>query len=342
MPRSGRRRARAESWRCHRRAGIVIFGICAAVVGLSPVTIRGEGQGLSDRDLAAPVSTVVPLWPQDDLAAVTREIIVLDSPDDPNAIKRLVLRPSLVLYRPAPGQSNHRAVLVIPGGAYRRLYLTRGGYDFADFLVAHGYTVGLLRYRMARPAETGAGKPLPLIDAERGLRLLRSRAAELGCDQQRIGLVGSSAGGHLAGSCAAFGDDGNPQAADSVERVSSRPYFLVLHSPLISMDAAVINPTMRADFLGKAPSAALVRQYSLEEQVGPRWPPTLLVSTRDDRLYPNTARLVPALQRAGRPADTLIFERGGHTPGLFELPVPLREWPRQWLEWMDARYSSPR
>jgi len=334
--------ARDESRPRPRGGGILIFGLFAAVVGLGPAPVRGDGPGLSDRDLAAPAATVVPLWPQDDLAAVTREVIVLDRPDDPNAIKRRVLRPSLILYRPAPGQSNHRAILVVPGGAYRRLYLTRGGYDFADFLVDHGYTVGLLFYRMPRPAETGAGKPLPLLDGERALRLLRSRAAGLGCDPLRIGAVGSSAGGHLVASCAAFGDDGDPQAADPVERLSSRPDFLVLHSPLISMDSAVISPTMRADFLGQAPSPALVRRYSLEGQTTSRWPPTLLVSARDDRLYPNTARLVPALQRAGRPADTLIFERGGHTPGLFELPVALREWPRQWLEWMDARYPSPR
>ena len=289
-----------------------------------------------------PSSTVLPLWPQDDLAAVTREIIVLDNPDDPNAIKRVILRPSLVIYQPRRDQSNHKGILVVPGGAYRRLYLTRGGYDFADFLVAHGYTVALLKYRMSNPTQSGAGTPLPIVDALRAVRLLRSRAAALGVDPHRIGVVGTSAGGHVAAGCAAFGDDGDPNAADSIGRFSSRPDFLVLHSPVISMDPAIMGQSIRVGLLGENPDPRMAERYSLEKRVGRKWPPTLIVVARDDRLSPvNSYRLISAIKQAGLPVDSLIYDHGGHAFALANLRPPLTEWPQKWLDWMQAQTGTP-
>jgi acetyl esterase/lipase len=194
---------------------------------------------------------------------------------------------------------------------------------------------------MADPERTGAGVPLPIADGLRAMRLLRSEAVRFGAHPHWIGLVGTSAGGHIAASCAAFGDAGNPNSADPVERVSSRPDFLILHSPVISVEPGLMSAGIRAGLLGPHPEPRMVERYTLYKQVGRNWPPTLLVFARNDTIPTlNSYRLIDAIKREGRPVDTLIYDEGGHAFALQNLTGPRAEWPQKWLEWMQAQIRA--
>ena len=315
-----------------------------ALAALSSATLPGKTitHNVIDHDPEVSASsTVVPLWPQDDLASVTREIIVVDEPDDPNMIKCGVVRPSLTLYRPRRGTANGAALVIIPGGGYRRLYMTAGGYDFANFLVAHGYTVGLVKYRMTDPKQKLPELPLPIADSLRAVRLLRSLADSLKINPHWIGVVGTSAGGHAAAACAAFGDRGHPTSADPVERVSSRPDFVILHSAVISMEPARQPAANRIGLLGNHPSPEEIVRFSLEKQVGKDWPPTLVVAARDDTLTAgNSEPMIAAIRQAGRSVETLVYDEGGHAFSFHNLQGPRAGWPEKWLAWMQSQTTQ--
>jgi len=258
------------------------------------------------------------------------ETVVHDSPDDPYAIKVRVERPSLTIYQPAEGRRNHVAVIVCPGGGYGRLYLTRGGIDYALFLSAHGYTAALLKYRLPRPDETtGNADPLPLQDAEQAMRVLRRRSSEYDLNPHWIGMSGTSAGGHVAACCAAFGD------------AETRPDFLILSSAVISLEPDIGHKGSRLNLLGPHPRPEDIERYSIERQVNATWPPTLVVVARNDPIpAENSFRLTAAIRAAGRSVLPLTYNEGGHAFALFQLKPPLTEWPDRWLHWMaDLTYG---
>ena len=250
-------------------------------------------------------------------------------------------KPTITLFR-AAGPGPHPAVIIAPGGAYAFLAMTYEGRDVAVYLNSVGLTAFVLRYRLA-PYRY----PIELDDAQRAIRLVRTRAAEFGIDPGRLGMVGFSAGGHLAATAGTHFDAGNPSASDPVDRQSSRPDFLILGYPVISFQQNVLAATdvLRANggsgrnLLGDNPDPKLLTDLSDELQVTPQTPPTFLYQSSSDQTVPvaSSVAFYLALRKAGVPAELHTFEKGAHGGGL-ALGDPARGmWPTLLVNWLRGR-----
>jgi acetyl esterase/lipase len=241
--------------------------------------------------------------------------------------------PTISLYRPA-GASSGAAFVVCPGGGYGRL-ADHEGHDVALWLNRIGVTAVVLKYRLGPRYH----HPAPLQDVSRAIRTVRARAKEWGTDPARIGIIGFSAGGHLASTIATGFDAGNPGAVDPVERFSSRPDVAVLAYPVISMEEGITHAGSRSNLLGPNPSAELVQELSTERRVTDRTPPTFLFHTADDAgvLVENSVRFAAALRAAKVPYELHVFETGRHGVGLAPDNPVLSAWPRLLENWLRTR-----
>ena len=207
-----------------------------------------------------------------------------------------------------PADPNGAAVIICPGGGYGGLVTGAEGHGIARWLDRHHVTGIVLEYRLPR-----GDHRLPLADAQRAIRWVRSHAADWGLDPHRVGILGFSAGGHLASTAATHFDDGNPASTDPVERPSCRPDFAILVYPVVSM-TALGHAGSRANLLGPDPSPDLVASYSNERQVTERTPPIFLAHAVDDTaVSPENSRLLHrALRDHGVPTEYLELPNGGH------------------------------
>lgn len=245
-----------------------------------------------------------------------------------------VSEPTLTVYGPAAGMANGTAVVICPGGGYVRLSVDHEGTNYANWLASLGVTSFVLKYRMKE-----FGHPAPLQDVLRAVRLVRSRAAEWGLNPARIGVIGSSAGGHLAASAGTLFDHALGRTGAALDAISARPDFMILLYPVITMEGAVVHAGSRKALLGDAPSPALLHLMSVETQVSAATPPTLLIHTQADKSVPveNSILFYQALTRAGVPAEMLLFEQGGHGVGLRSGLGTTSDWPRRAEEWLRDR-----
>lgn len=245
-------------------------------------------------------------------------------------------KPNLIIY-PAPTQTNTGAAVVIcPGGGYGNLAMAHEGHDIAKWLNSFGVTGVICDYRHRGK---GYGHPAPLQDAQRAIRTVRARGAEWGVNPQRIGILGFSAGGHLASTAATHFDAGETDAADTIQRVSCRPDFAVLCYAVIAFDEPYTHKGSQANLLGKDAAAELVRSLSNEKQVTPQTPPTFLWHTDEDTGVPpdNSIAFYSALKKAKVPAELHVFARGRHGLGL-ALDVPgTNQWSKLCEAWMNQR-----
>jgi acetyl esterase/lipase len=241
--------------------------------------------------------------------------------------------PSVTYYRAR--QPNGTAVIVAPGGAYSNLASNHEGRQVANYLNAMGVTTFVLKYRLGPRYR----HPVELGDAQRAIRLVRARAQELGLAPDRIGMMGFSAGGHLTATAGTHFDAGRSGASDPIERVSSRPDFLVLGYPVISFDPAIAHGRSARNLLGNAPDPKLVEYLSNDLQVTPETPPTFLFHTNaDTTVVPeNSVRFYLALRRAKVPAEMHIFETGPHGVGLALHDPALSAWPTLLTTWLRGR-----
>ena len=222
--------------------------------------------------------------------------------------------PSVLVYRPNPEKVNGASVLICPGGAYGFLALSQEGIPSAQWFASLGITAFLLQYRHG----TRHPHPQPSDDATRALRWIRQQAPVFGLSPHKIGIVGFSAGGHLASTIGTHFDSGKPQATDSLSRISSRPDFMVLIYPVVSMKKGITHVGSRNNLLGMNPPLELIRHLSNETQVSPQTPITFLVHSSDDRTVPveNSLLLYKALKKMGISTEMHIFEKGDHGYGL--------------------------
>jgi acetyl esterase/lipase len=244
-------------------------------------------------------------------------------------------KPTLSIYRPTV-PANGTAVVVCPGGGYRNLAIDHEGDQIARWLNSIGIAAFVLKYRLG----PNYHHPIELGDAQRAIRMVRSRAAEFGVAGDRIGIWGFSAGGHLASSAATHFDGGNSGAEDAVERVSSRPDFAVLTYPVITLtEEAYVHKGSRTNLLGDSPDAATVRLMSNELQVTPQTPPTFLVHSSEDKAVPpeNSVLFYLALRKAGVAAEMHIYEKGPHGFGLGWSDLTLSSWPTRLADWFRGR-----
>lgn len=245
--------------------------------------------------------------------------------------------PTLTAYLPEPGTASGAAIVICPGGGYGGLAGHEGN-DYALFLNRAGVTAFVLKYRLG---SHGYRHPAMLHDAARAVRWVRSHAAEYAVDPKRVGIMGSSAGGHLASTLMTHFDAGDPQAGDPVERQSSRPDLGVLCYPVITMEAYG-HAGSRRNLLGDYPSADLIRHLSNEQQVSPGTPPAFVWHTWEDQAVPvrNALEFAAALERSGVPFDLHVYKAGRHGIGLGTRP-PAFEQPHPWagdlLFWLKGQ-----
>jgi acetyl esterase/lipase len=242
-------------------------------------------------------------------------------------------KPNLTIYPPAKPSGS--AVIVCPGGGYQMLAMDHEGKQIAEYLNRLGIAAFVLKYRLGPRYH----HPAPLQDAQRAIRYARSHAADYGIRPDRIGIWGFSAGGHLASTAGTHFDAGTPSAADPIARVSSRPDFMILAYPVISLGSEYAHAGSRRNLLGENPDPALVENLSNEKQVTPQTPPAFLFHTNADRGVPpeNSVLFYLALRRAGVPAEMHIYERGDHGVGLAPKDPVLSTWGDRLADWLKLR-----
>ena len=245
-----------------------------------------------------------------------------------------VSEPTLTVYPASYDRPARTAVIICPGGGYEFLSFTREGHQYAQWLSGLGVTAFVLKSRLS-----GYGHPAPLQDVLRAVRLVRSQAAKYGVAPDRIGVMGSSAGGHLAASASTLYDNPAGRAGDALDAVSARPDFAILMYPVIAMEAPVTHQGSRNALLGAAPPQQLVELMSVHKQVTAATPPTLLFHSQDDGLVPaeNSILYFQALTRARVPAELHVFELGGHGMAMRPGQGTASDWPRRAEEWLRAR-----
>lgn len=279
-------------------------------------------------EAAAPL--VIPLWPEGVPGAKAL------GPERITEGERIgnISEPTLTVYSPAFDRPNGTAVIIAPGGGYGFVSYMREGAQYANWLGTLGVTSFVLKYRLAE-----FGHPSPLQDVLRAVRLVRSRAAEFKIDPARIGVMGSSAGGHLAASAGTLFDHPAGRTGAALDAVSARPDFLILMYPVITMTDPSVHAGSRQALLGANPSPDMIQLMSVEKQVTAATPPTLLIHTQEDQTVPveNSILFFQALTKAHVPAEMYLFEHGSHGMGMKAEFGTASDWPARAAEWLRGR-----
>jgi acetyl esterase/lipase len=244
-------------------------------------------------------------------------------------------KPSLTPYLVPAGRGVGSAVIVCPGGGYGGLATEKEGTQFAQWFNSIGVSAFVLKYRLGPKYH----HPIELGDAQRAIRMVRARAEEFRVQPDRIGIMGFSAGGHLASTAGTHLQPVNTVPGDPIDRASSRPDFLVLGYPVISFTTSYVHRGSMRNLLGDSPDPKLVELMSNELQVTPQTPPTFLFHTNADTGVPpeNSVLFYMALRKAGVPAELHIYERGPHGVGLAQTDEALSSWPGRLAAWMRVR-----
>ncbi len=244
-------------------------------------------------------------------------------------------RPTLTIYPTFGPKGPTGAVIVLPGGGYTWLATNHEGREIANWLNAMGITAFVLRYRLGPKYH----HPVELGDAQRAVRMVRARAKEFAVSPDKIGVMGFSAGGHLASTAETHFDAGNAQASDPIDRVSSRPDFAVLCYPVISFVSEYSHAGSGENLLGKNAKPELLKELSNELQVTQETPPTFLWSSSTDTVVPpeNSVAFYLALHKAGVPAELHIFAEAPHGVGLDLQDEAVGEWGMLLRNWLKGR-----
>lgn len=234
---------------------------------------------------------------------------------------------------PAPGKT---AVLICPGGGYSHLAWDKEGVKPALFFNDNGIDAFVLNYRLNNSRQEGHRFPDQYNDVTRALRMIRARAAEWNIDPAKTGVMGFSAGGHLASTAATILQDAEPRSGDPLKRWSSRPAFAILIYPVITMDTVFAHRGSRTMLLGPTPEPSLADALSTEKRVTAATPPTFLALADDDKTVvpQNSIAFYQALKRNKVPASMLIFDHGGHGFGMMPNDPVLSQWPLLCIEWL--------
>lgn len=241
-------------------------------------------------------------------------------------------KPTLTIYRPK-GKGNGTAVIICPGGAYAILAAGHEGSDVARAFTNAGVTAFVLRYRLPREDCMTDKAFVPLMDAQQAIAFVRNHGAEFGVDIHKVGIMGFSAGGHLASTAGTHFDPVRKELSGT----NLRPDFMILIYPVVSFNDSLAHIGSRDNLLGKNPDQKLVHFFSNEEQVTPQTPPTFLVHASDDDgvLPENSIRFYQALLKNKVSAELHLYEHGGHGFGLHN-PTTKEDWFKSCVEWMRS------
>lgn len=245
--------------------------------------------------------------------------------------------PQITVY--APDKPNGVGILVAPGGSWCRVVLDKEGSALASFFNARGYTLFVMTYRMPGDGHE-EGADAPLADVQRAMRVIRASAREWKLDPARLGVLGFSAGGHVAASLGTRHDDAVYAPLDAVDECSTRPAFMALVYPVITMQGEHYHPGSRHELLGDNPDEEQIQRYSLEARVTRDAPPTFLLHAADDPAVnvENSLAMYSALRRAGVPVEMHLFERGKHGFGIRDAQgLPVAVWPELMMNWIAEK-----
>ena len=252
-------------------------------------------------------------------------------------------KPNLTVHMAA--KPNGAAVVICPGGGYGNLANDHEGKQVAEYFNGLGVHAFVLQYRIAKDDRKGPLGKAPLLDAQRAIRMVRSMAAEKKFDPQRVGLMGFSAGGHLASTAGTHFDDGDQAASDPIDRISCRPDFLILAYPVISMEQGVTHGGSRRNLFGDKPTDEQIAEFSNDRKVTDKTPPTFLFHTNEDTAVvpENSVRFYLACKKAKVPVELHIYEKGRHGVGLGRDPkwtggeTSTGTWPDRLSDWLKSR-----
>ncbi|MFN3808399.1 alpha/beta hydrolase [Asticcacaulis sp.] len=307
------------------------FIIAAAFLATPPAAMA-----LQQASALAPKMTEVPLYGD---APIPNSNPVADT--ETGAQKgwiQNVSRPALQIYLPSPAKATGTSVLIIPGGGYAGLTFDYEGVQQAHYFIDHGIAAFVLKYRLPSDATMEDKSIGPLQDAQQGLRYIRLNASSWNLDPARVGVVGFSAGGHLASTLATHFQKAY---APNPENVNLRPDFQVLVYPVISMDAKITHMGSRTALLGASPSDFQIEAFSSDRNVTTATPPALILHAADDQLVDldNSLAYLESLRHAGVPVEARIFSKGQHG---FPL-LPRSTWQGAIMDWITANgWLSPR
>jgi acetyl esterase/lipase len=313
-----------------------VLGLGAAT--LATMAARAESMK-PDGSLSTDPTETIPLWPATPPGGegVHLTARIVERSPDPNAYHDRYVdsvgMPILIVFRPS--RPDGSAILLCPGGGYVRTVIDKEAFESARRFNAAGITVFVLRYRL--PGEGWANRSdVPLQDAQRALRLIRSYADHYGIDSSRVGILGFSAGGHVVASLITRHADTVYSVSDAADRIDARPAFAGLMYPVVTMGDGTHGGS-RAMLLGANPSPQAIAEYSCERHVASAVPPTFLCLARDDEAVPplaNGLAMYEALAAAKIPSELHVFQEGGHGFGIrLAAGKPCASWPDLFLKW---------
>ena len=293
--------------------------------------------------LTAPILTaqnsIIPLWPKDKIPnhIDSDEMEVIVEGDDLVRISR-VQEPTIEVYLPAKANATGQAMLIFPGGGYQILAYDWEGTDIAKFLNGKGIAGIVVKYRLPSSVSQNDKHLVPLIDAQRAVRLVRSMAKDFNIEANKIGAIGFSAGGHLASTLGTHFNEKVYQPLDEIDTLSARPDFLALCYPVVSFKQMITHKGSRKNLSSEKSEPSITEYFSNEEQVTSDTPPTFLMHAQDDAVVPveNSLAFFQALKDKGVLGTMHIYPTGGHGFSLARDNPHLRGWTERLFEWMEA------
>lgn len=239
----------------------------------------------------------------------------------------------LFVYFADKSKNTGAAVVICPGGGYWVEAIDHEGFRIAEYLKSQGITAIVLKYRLPY-----GNSEIPLTDGLQAMRYVRSKAAEWKIDPNKIGIAGASAGGHLASTVGTHFTLGDPNATDPLQKISSRPDFMLLLYPVISLDEKITHIGSRINLIGKTNDWKVASEFSNELHVTKDTPPTFFVLADDDHgVSPeNSIRFYLALKKYDIPAEMHIYAKGGHGFGMKKLDLPTAQWPGVFVQWLKV------
>lgn len=246
--------------------------------------------------------------------------------------------PHIDHYTAAPDKKTGEAILICPGGGYAHLATGHEGKDIAEFFTAQGYDAIVLHYRLNDGEQKGTRFPGQYNDVTNAMRLVKSKAAAWKLDPEKIGVIGFSAGGHLASTLTTMIIPANPNAKNELEKWSSRPAFSVLVYPVISMSEDFRHKGSTVNLLGPNASKEMMDSLSTDKRVTAQTPPTFLVHSTDDKVVPveNSWAFYSALKKNNISASLHIYDHGGHGYGMAPTDPVLNSWPGLCIQWLQG------
>ncbi len=280
---------------------------------------------------------VIPLWEQSQIPNYQKSDGQEKYPERNIIWIENVQEPALEIYTPSERNANGMAVLICPGGGYHGLAYDWEGTDYAKWFNSIGITAFVLKYRIPTAESVIVSYKAPMQDAQRAIRYIRMNAEKYHLNTNKIGVIGSSAGGHLASSLGTHYNEDFYEAKDTQDTINTRPDFMMLMYPVISMRNEITHSGSRKNLLGENPTQELIHKFSNDEQVDENTPPTFIIHSGNDTTVPveNSIRMYQSLVKNKVEATMHIFPKGGHG---FSLGISNKNAPnwtplaQEWLE----------